>query len=424
MTDTMINTGETGSAPSILAIRGLQKSFGSLSVLKDISLSVERGNVVSIIGPSGSGKSTLLRIATFLETGAGGDILYDGQYAMHNGVYVSKKELNTFRTRFGLVFQNFNLFPHYSVLKNITEAPILHGENKEAARERGMELLKKMGLEGKENAYIYMGDRWNSGNVASSKYVWLPLSVRSGYPAVRWYDAWDLSVFEDMYRYKRAKNITDDGEYLLIERRSDRVLSRKNSFTLENDDTTQNVVWNIIKTDNPYEFKLRQVSSGKFLESVFGTMRLQSESDRTAQRWRFVLQEDGYYRIENAEDGKCFTVSGSSTYAGTTVFLNDPDLKNFRSPAHQLFAVYFDSYKHPEYEEAELFSREYREENRRKIEEFELAMSVEAPTVSTMEGQRHDPTVVYDIYGRRIADSLSQPLKQGIYIVGGRKYFK
>ena len=153
MTDTMINTGETGSAPSILAIRGLQKSFGSLSVLKDISLSVERGYVVSIIGPSGSGKSTLLRIATFLETGDGGDILYDGQYAMHDGVYVSKKELNTFRTRFGLVFQNFNLFPHYSVLKNITEAPILHGENKDAARERGMELLKKMGLEGKENAY-------------------------------------------------------------------------------------------------------------------------------------------------------------------------------------------------------------------------------------------------------------------------------
>ena len=279
-------------------------------------------------------------------------------------------------------------------------------------------------VEGKENAYIYMGDRWNSGNVASSKYVWLPLSVRSGYPAVRWYDAWDLSIFDDMYRYKRAKNITDDGEYLLIERRSDRVLSRKNSFTLENDDTTQNVVWNIIKTDNPYEFKLRQVSSGKFLESVFGTMRLQSESDRTAQRWRFVLQEDGYYRIENAEDGKCFTVSGSSTYAGTTVFLNDPDLKNFRSPAHQLFAVYFDSYKHPEYEEADLFSREYREENRRKIEEFELAMSVEAPKASTMDGQRHAPTVVYDIYGRRIADSLSQPLKQGIYIVGGRKYIK
>ncbi len=143
------------SAPSILKIRSLQKSFGSLSVLKDISLSVERGNVISIIGPSGSGKSTLLRCASFLETADGGDILYDGRYAMHDGVYASKAELNRFKTLFGLVFQNFNLFPHYSVMKNVTEAPILHGEDKEEVRERAVGILKKMGLEGKENAYPF-----------------------------------------------------------------------------------------------------------------------------------------------------------------------------------------------------------------------------------------------------------------------------
>ena len=150
----MINAKESGDA-SILSIRGLQKSFGELSVLKDISLSVERGNVISIIGPSGSGKSTLLRCASFLETADGGDILYDGQYAMRDGVYASKAELNRFKTLFGLVFQSFNLFPHYSVLKNISEAPILHGEDKAAVHERAMMLLKKMGLEGKENAYPY-----------------------------------------------------------------------------------------------------------------------------------------------------------------------------------------------------------------------------------------------------------------------------
>ena len=126
------------TVPSILSIRKLEKSFGSLSVLKDISLSVDRGNVISIIGPSGSGKSTLLRCASFLETADGGDILYDGQYAMRDGVYASKAELNRFRTRFGLVFQNFQLFPHYSVLKNITEAPILHGEDKEEVHERAL----------------------------------------------------------------------------------------------------------------------------------------------------------------------------------------------------------------------------------------------------------------------------------------------
>ena len=154
MSDT-IQSAENTAQPSILSIRALQKSFGSLSVLKDISLSVDRGNVISIIGPSGSGKSTLLRCASFLERADGGDILYDGQYAVRDGVYASKAELNRFRTRFGLVFQNFQLFPHYSVMKNICEAPILHGEDKEAVHERALELMKKMGLEGKEKAYPY-----------------------------------------------------------------------------------------------------------------------------------------------------------------------------------------------------------------------------------------------------------------------------
>ena len=145
----------TGGNPSILEIRALQKSFGPLSVLKDISLSVDRGNVISIIGPSGSGKSTLLRCASFLETADGGDILFDGQYAMHDGVYASKAELKRFKTLFGLVFQNFNLFPHYSVLRNVTEAPILHGEDKAEVQERALGILKKMGLEGKEKAYPF-----------------------------------------------------------------------------------------------------------------------------------------------------------------------------------------------------------------------------------------------------------------------------
>ena len=137
----------------VLEVRNIQKSFADLSVLKNISLSVEEGNVVSIIGPSGSGKSTLLRIATFLETADSGDILYNGEYALQKGVYANKKAMRQFRSRFGLVFQNFNLFPHYSVLKNITQPPILQGKSKDWAHAKAMDLLKKMGLEGKENAY-------------------------------------------------------------------------------------------------------------------------------------------------------------------------------------------------------------------------------------------------------------------------------
>ena len=151
----MSGTDMTAASPScsILEINNLQKAFGTHTVLQDISLSVDPGNVLSIIGPSGSGKSTLLRCSTFLETAGSGDILYDGQYAVKNGVYAPKAELNRFRTLFGLVFQNFNLFPHYSVMKNITEPPILHGQDKAEVRERACMLLKKMGLEGKENAY-------------------------------------------------------------------------------------------------------------------------------------------------------------------------------------------------------------------------------------------------------------------------------
>ena len=113
----------------ILEINHCRKRFGENEVLSDISLSVEEGQVVSVIGPSGSGKSTLLRCATLLETMDGGDLKYMGQYAVRdeNGraVYASAAELKKLRACFGLVFQNFNLFPHYSVLRNIAEAPML-----------------------------------------------------------------------------------------------------------------------------------------------------------------------------------------------------------------------------------------------------------------------------------------------------------
>ena len=113
----------------ILEMNNIEKHFGELEVLKDISFGVDSGEVVSIIGPSGSGKSTLLRCATFLETIDGGEIIYMGDKAAHTdesgrAVYVSHQEMQKFRRYCGLVFQQFNLFPHYSILKNITDAPI------------------------------------------------------------------------------------------------------------------------------------------------------------------------------------------------------------------------------------------------------------------------------------------------------------
>ena len=145
----------------ILEMKNIEKRFDGLEVLKDISFGVDHGEVVSIIGPSGSGKSTLLRCATFLETIDGGEIIYMGEKAAHadangNAVYASPHEMKKFRKYCGLVFQQFNLFPHYSILKNITDAPIhVQGVSKAEAEENAMALLRKMGIEDKANAYPY-----------------------------------------------------------------------------------------------------------------------------------------------------------------------------------------------------------------------------------------------------------------------------
>ncbi|MBR2426372.1 MAG: amino acid ABC transporter ATP-binding protein [Lentisphaeria bacterium] len=138
----------------VVTISNFSKSFGDLCVLKDISLSVKQGEVVSIIGPSGSGKSTLLRCAAMLETADSGNLSYGDIPVMQNGVYTSKQNIKAARNRFGLVFQNFNLFPHYSVLKNIIDAPVcVQKRKKKDVVAEAMELLKKMGLEDRAEAY-------------------------------------------------------------------------------------------------------------------------------------------------------------------------------------------------------------------------------------------------------------------------------
>lgn len=143
----------------IIKIEQLEKSFGDLHVLKGIDLEVNRGEVVCIIGASGSGKSTLLRCATLLTEMDGGELLYDGEYAAKNdadgrSVYSGKAELKKIRSIFGLVFQSFNLFPHYSVLKNLMDPQIcVLGRSKEDAQAKAMELLGKMNLSDKADAY-------------------------------------------------------------------------------------------------------------------------------------------------------------------------------------------------------------------------------------------------------------------------------
>lgn len=144
----------------LLEIGRMRKSFGELQVLKSVSLTVQEGEVVSIIGPSGSGKSTLLRCATLLEKMDRGILKYMGRYAVKDldrrCVYAKKEDLRQIQKCFGLVFQNFNLFPHFTVMKNVTDALITVDKvSMEEAVERGEKLLDQLGLLEKAHAYPF-----------------------------------------------------------------------------------------------------------------------------------------------------------------------------------------------------------------------------------------------------------------------------
>ncbi len=147
----------TCGTPAVVTLEGATKSFGDTQVLKGISLEVCKGDVLAIIGPSGGGKSTLLRCLTLLETMDGGSLSYgDVSVCADDGsgraIYGGKDVIREAKTRFGLVFQDFNLFPHYTVLKNVTDPLIsVLKMGKREAEARGRSLLEKMGLSGKED---------------------------------------------------------------------------------------------------------------------------------------------------------------------------------------------------------------------------------------------------------------------------------
>ncbi|MBQ1949238.1 MAG: amino acid ABC transporter ATP-binding protein [Treponema sp.] len=138
----------------MIKVEKLQKSFSGVPVLKDINFSVHRGKVLSVIGPSGSGKSTLLRCVSQLETVDGGSITVCGKQLVKDGVYSPKPLLHEISLKSGMVFQNFNLFSHYSVLKNVVDPQVcVLKKTREEAVENAMKLLERMGLANKADNY-------------------------------------------------------------------------------------------------------------------------------------------------------------------------------------------------------------------------------------------------------------------------------
>ena len=135
---------------AILEVKNLKKKFGSNLVLKDVSFSLEEGQVLAIIGSSGSGKTTLLRCLNFLETPDSGEIFVNGKQLLSQ----SEEEIRQNRLHFGLVFQNFNLFPQYTVFQNVTLAPtLLNVDTADAISEKAHQLIARVGLSQKENSY-------------------------------------------------------------------------------------------------------------------------------------------------------------------------------------------------------------------------------------------------------------------------------
>lgn len=211
--------------------------------------------------------------------------------------------------------------------------------------------------------FIFYGDRWIPSNVGGSTYVWLPMSVRSGYPTIRNYpDTWSLDeVMTDMYRFKRAATIIDNGEFALLERNSDRLMSRsgeQTGFCIANDDDNKNVIFVFEATSDPYVWRLRDKASGKYLSVSSGMLSEDSDGNSKKSMWRFFRLTDGYYNVVNEDCRKCLTVAGDSRADGTEIKLEPVGAGNA-----QAFGVYFDS-KRNNYKEADMFSKTYFEELR------------------------------------------------------------
>lgn len=268
-------------------------------------------------------------------------------------------------------------------------------------------------VEGKEGAYIYMGDRWVSSDVGGkSEYVWLPLSVRSGLPTVRWMDDWDLSVFDNSDRFHRVDALADGRVVRLLDKRSNRWVSKsKYGLDIQDDNDDTNVSFRLQATDNPYVWRLVDDATGLCLDANMGIMQWLEPTDEPSQLWHFTLEEDGCYKIQNMSDDKCLSVSGSSLRSGSGIFMTKEG-----GSKSQSFGVYFDVNAY-DYPRAEMFKRSYREQVAAEIDAQKAYESTTGVTSALAGGLK------VTVEGREAVITLDKPTFVTITGIDGRQLY-
>lgn len=289
-------------------------------------------------------------------------------------------------------------------------------------------------IEGYDYAYMYMGDRWNSSNVQTSTYVWLPVCLRTGTPFLRWYQSWDTSMFETMDAIRRAATIEDGGSYVLLSRIADRMISKVgNSICTYEDNDANNLSFTFEATGTASQYRLRNEADGTYLQGKGSALSLAAKADGDdSQVWNFERQSDNFYLISNKSSGRVLSVKDGSMASGAFI-----ELIPSTSASKAKFGVYFDKRKH-DYAEDNPFGKPY-ETGVSEIVASDGGISVEvaAGRICVTMDARADaqPTnvSVLDLSGRCVASYALRSsggyaeaelpgLPAGIYIVDVQNY--
>lgn len=292
-------------------------------------------------------------------------------------------------------------------------------------------------IEGYDYAYMYMGDRWNSSNVETSTYVWLPVCLRTGTPFLRWYSSWDTSLFETMDAIRRAARIEDNGSYVLLSRVADRMVSANgNAICTYEDDDSRNLSFVFEPAGDEAEYRLRNEADGRYLQGAGTVLSLADASDADTQVWRFDRQSDNFYIISNKSTGRVLSVKDGLMSSGAPI-----ELIGSTSASKARFGVYFDKRKH-DYEEDNPFGKPYAGESgigSVRPAADDVIVSCNGGHISVTLDRRADDAAtkisVYDLSGRCVVsfearsrdgyiDVELPPVADGVYILAVDSYVR